>query len=279
VPNITGVYPVNAYCYYNSSPELNYPTSFTSSNVTLTDGTIDSFRIYDLDDYIEWGGDGNCNGIDCNVTIFIEIPEGSYNAFLVDARVTGRFGTNKNIDFNVWVRDFTNDTWHYWTTFTRTTPLNPSEYQFDMLTPFEINGTRYVDTDENQVVVMINMTDFDNSVMRVYHLAVTRDYNGSYAGDLRGNEELVVSSLLYQTVTTVLADEEIISKDTIANIMLLILAGLLGVVGSRKRVAWIFAAFLLLLWVILYSTSVLLTIIFIFMSLLLLYHGWKGKDD
>jgi hypothetical protein len=265
VPNITGVFPVEAYCFYNSSELIDYPDEF-DSNITLLDGEVEDLRRFDDDQRMEFIGDGNCNGVSCEAKFFIPVQEGGAEEFLADFRVNAEVWTNKQENFSFWVYDWNASNYVYWFDITKNVPVNPQNFYLEITEDFIQPGGL-------DIWVKVNVTDFDNGDLDIYHLYASRVYNGSYVGELRGSNEIVVSGggqFQYDIITS---DEPIIDTTSLFTILWIIIAVALLIFGLY---AWSGLAFIV--WAVLFFINIYISVIVIFIGLLLLFAERKKQN-
>ena len=266
VPNITGVFPVEAYCFYNSTELIDYPDSYIS-NITLWDGELDDLRRFDDGAHMSFQGDGNCNGVNCQQLFSIPVQEGGAEEFLTSFRINAGVWTNKQRIFYFYIRDYDADEWVYWFNITKNVPVNPTQYFM------EINESFIQDGGLN-LLVKINVSDFDNGDLDLYHIYASRIYNGSYVGELRGSNEIVVSAggqFQYQIIT---GDEPIIDATSLFTILFLIVA-----VGLLLFGFYIWTGFAFILWVILFSTNTYISLIIVGIGLILILSDRFRKKE
>ena len=262
VPNITGVFPVEAYCYYNSTEIIDYPDEFIS-NVTLLSGDVDDLQRFDDDQKMDFIGDGNCNGVNCEIQFYIPVQEGGATEFLADFRINAEAWTNQPIDFLFYVYDHNASSWVYWFNITKDVPVDPQNFYMDITEDFIQPGGL-------DIWVKVNVSDFDNRDLDLYHLYASRIYNGSYVGELRGSNEIVVSDggqFQYDIITS---DEPIIDATSLFTILWLIVAVALLIFGLLR---WAGLAFII--WAILFYINIYISLIIIFIGLVLLFSKKK----
>lgn len=263
VPNATGVYPVNAHCFYDVSPSYDFIVNI-DGNMSIQSAEPESFFRKDGVSTTYAGG-GVCSAAFCSTIYDFDIPPGYDTAFLDDFYAQAYFFASQGTarDYNVSVYNYDIDEWQPWYTFTQATL--PQVQQLSLNNSF-INGTT--------LRVRLRTFDFKNGLVVGDFLRITRIYNGTSVADLRGNSEVVVSKKLDNATNLIInpPPQEILSGDSILNILMLI-----GVGASLLSGFPIVAGFLIVLWVIIYSTNIYITISFLLYALYLFYSGQRGK--
>lgn len=261
VPNATGVYPVNANCFYNVTQNKDLVVA-TKGNFTIESGNIGLLEFRD-NTGIQYKGDNSCNNAFCAATFNITLPAGYNTPFLNDFRLRTKMSTTTAEDFNVTV--FNNDTglFEEWFIFNKNTANNDVEQQF-------VLNDSYVNT-ELTILVRIGSDDFDNGLLDVDLLVTNREYNGTSVVDLRGNSELVISKKLDNATTVILGDQEFVTPEVAVNILLLIGAFVAMAVNAFAGGA------LLIMWVVLYSNNIYISTLFVLFSLIVMISGRKKE--
>jgi len=264
VPNITGVYPVNARCFYNVTPEKDIVSS-SNGSFPITGG--DSFSLDFKDGFeLEYSGDNTCTGL-CEQIYTFDLPAGFDTQFLTDFFVQTNMRSEEGTLREYRVSIFNIDTGDYtfWFNFTKNTLQQTQE--FSLNNSYVSNGT--------QIQVKLNATDFKNGRVLVDNIFIRRFYNGTIVSDLRGNSEVVISKKLNNATNLIITPppQEILSGDSIINILLLV-----GIIVSAVSGAWIITSLLLVLWVILYSTSIYITITLLMIGLYSFYRAKIQKN-
>lgn len=267
VPNVTGVYPVNAFCYYNTSVIDYGVVSHARRGVTAEDGA-DYFLMDFVDgQYYRVKDEGACNNVYCSFNWSFSLPTGWHTSLLSDARLImqGYLDDDKDvIMFSV----FDGSSWVSWFNYSlKNTVFNR---QFLLSERFE-NVTN--------LTVRARAYDWDESKLFVDYFQLKLLYNGSYVGDLRGNEELVVSRGVQTIIQAVESDKELVSGAVIISIILIALVVILFFAGQYH-----IAGLLLILWTLFYGQEmeIFINVFLWFMGLLMIYWGLKhgrNKND
>lgn len=264
VPNVTGVYPVTADCFYNGS----FIQEFIEQ-IRVNETEIDDTQDFIINSYYEDGqyfdliGQGKvCNNVNCTFSIVDTLPIGWYNS-LQDYAVLTFIGKTTNAQ-TTWVDivDLNNNLTIPLFNFRKSDGIIKKEIILDgfaTLTDYELRFTTY---------------DLDGAKVRIDKLDLVITYLGSYVDDLRGNNELVVSNGLSNLVINNNEDQNFISNDLIIELIIVILALILLL--NNKLV---FGGTLILLFTILYITNIYIALVFGFISLLIIYKGYKDKKQ
>lgn len=267
VPNVTGVYPVMAYCFYNSTANIDNVCCLSQNNFTITDGSLADLSYVD-NERLGFNGQAACNNVYCSMVINVDIPTGSDTAFLTDFRALLDIETNKaGITYTISVYNDVTTNWDFW--YNLTSPVGQVALQKTLSSEHIIN--------DSTVKIRIIGFDSDGTAKTfIDRLVLSRIYNGSYVGDLRGNNELVVSNALTNMTGTVSEDVEFITGDVVISIGLLVAAILLFFAAQ-----FTIAGLLILLWSLFFGGNMeLLVQIFLWlMGFLLMYWGIKRKKD
>lgn len=265
VPNVTGVYPVNAHCFYNSSP-IRDNVVFMESDFEIEYGSIIDLLQFDDDSHIQFKGSGDCKNINCSVDFVIPMPVGFHDEFLTDFRNDIEVWTDKDRTFRVYVYDWDKAANHYLFNFTKNLPVNPANFQN------ELNDSHV--SPNSTIVISIQAYNFDGGKMRVYYNHIDRVYNGSYINDLRGNGEIVVSKGLYNISVEVSGDIEFIDSDTAILILMLVVVLFLLFVGKED-----FAGIILAFWTIIYAENIYMIILFLLLSVVMVWWGVSRRKE
>jgi hypothetical protein len=264
VPNATGVYPVNAHCFYDVSPSYDFIVNI-DTNMTIQSADTNSYAIKDGVSTIYTGG-GVCSASFCSTIYEFDIPSGYDTAFLDNFYAQAFFSATQGTarDYNMSVYNYDTAEWQPWFTFTQSTL--PQIQQFSLNNSY-INGT--------VLRIRLRTFDFKNGIIVGDFLRISRIYNGTSVADLRGNNELVVSKKLDNATNTIInpPDQEIISGETVINIIMLIGIGAMALAG------WpVVSGLIMVLWVMIYSDNIFITMVFLLFALALFYRGMKGQS-
>lgn len=263
VPNTTGVYPVNAHCFYNSTVNNDLVVSTASGSFIEAEDGTDYYLMYYVDeDYYRVKDKGECNDINCSFFFNISLPIGWYNDLLVDSRVmfTGKLDDDKD-DIHFYA--------HY---------VGGRQLLFSIIAKDVIFNEQVVLNDSfanlTTLVIEAEAFDWDNSKLFVDYLVFKRVYNGSYVGDLRGNDELVVSRGIAEIIEVIISDTPLITTAALLSMLILFVAIVL-LFTSYKVVSGL----LFMLWPVLFSEDIYITIILLFLGFVVLYRGFKEIKD
>lgn len=263
VPNITGIYPVNSYCFFNSSALRDNPT-YLDSDIEIDFGSIADLEQFDGGEYMQFKGSGECKNVNCSITLTTLLPVGFFDEFLFDFRTDVMLWTDKDRIFYFWVYDYVAMEKHVLFNFTKNLPLMPTSYQNVL--------NESVVSPNSTVVVGIDVYNFDGGKLQLYYSHFDRVYNGSYVQDLRGAGELVVSKSLYNVTLAVNQDIEFVDSGTAVLILLLVLSLFLLFIRQEA-----FSGLVLGLWTLLYSANLYITIVLLLLSVVLIWWGVSRK--
>jgi len=186
--NVTGVYPVNAHCYYNITPAYSYPLGVTlllnGTSDLKQSGLISSLSVVDgVSHTLE--GDGDCNNLYCSAYYSFELPFGWHTGTLSDARFVWIGDQDNNDEVKEFYIVAGNQTVFWFNLTVKNVIVNQ---QFVLNSSF---------SSQNNFSLLVRSYDWDGGRLRSDYLSVVRQYNGTVVSDLRGNSELVVSTGLY----------------------------------------------------------------------------------
>ena len=224
VPNVTGVYPVNAICQYDTNSIFDYVTSISFDGLATSVGSVlDDLK---LDDDIKYGVKdfSACNGINCSANFTIQLPTGWRTGQISVARLMLEVVQTKDKTV-VWFVDSpsSNQTFLWFTMTTK---------NINYIQQFDVNSTFANDTN---ITVRAVAFDFQGSQMDLDYLFHTRAYAGTTVNDLRGNEELVVSKGLVNisdTAQLILNNNiQVIEPGQFGQILLIIIMVVLLLIG------------------------------------------------
>lgn len=199
VPNVTGVYPVTAFCEYGTTTVNDVP-DHQGGNLTEALASEGLISLSPENDGIqEFEESSLCNApggavATCNWFWNITLPSGYNTSFLDDFRLWLRTYTDASEDFYYYIYNYNSSSYESIVNISNGDPTEPTTYQF-------LINTDYV-SPENHVTVMVEVEDFDNPQnLEVYDLYVSRTYNATFIQDMRGSNEIVVSNAVYnQTI-------------------------------------------------------------------------------
>lgn len=266
VPNVTGVYPVNALCSYDFDNLHNHVTEVTFDGLgesvgnTLFDLEEDDGELYGIQDF------ASCNGINCSANFTMNLPLGWYTGTLSSAKVLLEVSQTKNKNLYWYVHAPTTNETFFW--FMMDSQGVPYYEQFDL------NGSF---SGETEIIIEAVGVDYQATKMNIDYLYITRAYSGTVVNDLRGNEELVVSkgmTEIYNTVQEVSnADINIIPSTQTGQIIIIIIFFILLFTGMV-----IPASILGLAYSFIYLDGIL-TLIGSVIFAVLLYYGKVSKEE
>lgn len=271
VPNVTGVYPVNAICYYDAEIITSYPyQSYSDIPVGKPKGiTIDAGSLTDLEVIdgitMDLKGEGDCNDFYCNHTFNFSLPDGWHTDTITDHRMIIQLEQDNNDE----VKEFyikANGGEYFW--FNLTSKNVVENYQFDLNDTFS-NITSYS--------LVLRSYDWDGGKVKIDYLATSRTYNGSYVSDLRGNSELVVSDGLFNLTVTVAdfveSEISVVPDFQLEQIIIIIVFFVLIFAGYLVP-----ASMLGLAYSFIYLDG-LFTLVGAGICALILYGGWKNRKN
>lgn len=265
VPNVTGVYPVAAYCLYNTSSVKVVPVGQIVNGIPIDEGSYDNLALDD-ESHLVFLGSGVCNNLVCTYTVTFSLPPGYDSQFLYDARLFNRFETDKaGRNFNFSIRNFDTARWDAWYTVTN------GGVNDDALMQRKINGS-HVNDSNNALQVRMSVYDYDGGRSYYDYSVIYLSYNGSYVGDLRGNSEVVVSDGVNVILEEVTGDIEFVSSTAALSIIILVIAISLLFLGQEH-----FAGFFLALWAMLYSDNLYITLLVLLLSVAMIWWGVRKK--
>jgi len=277
VPNTTGVYPVNAHCFYNATiihnhvDHVDYEFTELFKEVKPDIMSVED-ALKDLDGVLlVLEGDGVCNNINCSVDFNIPLPVGWDNNLLYDGNLFVTFETdtdNRLYEFYAY-SPTSNVTVPL---FNHTSPKNtPITAQISI--KGDLNGTNLFAQDSN---ILIGVKAYNWKDKKIYfdQVEIILVYNGSYVHDLRGNDELVVSEGVASIIEVTLEDTPLVTTAALLSMFMLLVA--LFLIFTRFKV---FSGLLFMLWPVLFSEDIYITIILLFLGFLLLYRGFKEIRD
>lgn len=264
VPNVTGIYPVSSYCFFNSS-SIRDNVDYFITNITIASGELANLIQFD-NKYIEFKGDGLCKLVNCEVAFYFSLPTGFYTSFLRDFRNDIKVWTDRTSKFEVWAYNFDTDSKDNLFNFTKDSPIVPTSFQN------ELNSSHV--SPDSQVVIGIDVYNFDNGVMRVHYDHLDRVYNGSDITDLRGNGELSVSQGIYNISVEINGEIDFVDTDT--SILIILLVIVLFLLFIRQEA---FSGLFLGLWTLLYSPNIYITILFLLLSVVMIWWGISRRQQ
>ena len=259
VPNITGIYPVMAHCFYNVSTITDYVQD-TTGNYTLQAGSINDLQILD-NNSLELQAGSACNNAICERFFEFDLPAGFNTPFLNDIRLFLYADAQDAKNFNFSVFNGATGLYEEWLTITKNGPNDEVLHQLQIQGNYSVNNT---------ITVRLRVYDGTGNRLDIDLLRMIRNYNGTNLVDLRQNQELVVSQRLTNATNLIIAppDQEIISGEQTINILLLI-----GIIISAISGTWIITSLLIMIWVIFYSTNIYITITFLLLGIYTLYRA------
>lgn len=223
VPNITGVYPVTAFCEYGTTTVNDYP-DHESGNLTeasVSEGLValspenDGIQEFEESDLCVAQGGAIAT---CNHYWNITLPSGYNSGFLYDFRLWLRTHTDASEDFYFYVYNYNTSSYESLVNISNGNPIEPTTYQYP-LTPDYVN--------DNHVTVMVKVEDYDNPQnLEIYDLYTSRTYNATFIQDMRGSNEIVVSQALYnQTInldSLLDAEIQVVSSEQLGQLLLIV---------------------------------------------------------
>ena len=214
VPFTTGVYPVNAYCFYDANIIRDYVISYSITDYDKSPPSLIT-DLNNLDNEVFIISDkASCNNNNCSWNVTIEYPIGFHTDLLSDARISLVAEQTKNVNLRWWVYYPYENEFDYW--------FNMSSLGVIYSEQYVVNHSR-----ENNTEIQVGFHVFDSQgdVIDIDLLRSDRIYNGSYVSDLRGNNELVVSNRLYNTTEAIYeivnAEISVISNDQLGQFLLI----------------------------------------------------------
>lgn len=265
VPNATGVYPVNAYCFYDAELNNDYVVSYSTDDFDkaipdiITDLNELDGDIFNLQDK------GSCNNQNCSWNATIDLPIGWHTDLLSDIRVLFVGEQSKSVPLYWWVYSPNKSVYYDW--FLMDTLKTPYIEQF------VVNHSLENDT---ELVIGFDVFDSQGNSIDIDLLRIDSIYNGSYVSDLRGNNELVVSEGLQNLTVNVegltQAEISVVPEYQLAHILLIIIFVVLVFGGYL-----IPASILGLVYSFIYLDG-LLTLVVAGVCALILFKGVKDRN-
>lgn len=260
VPNVTGVYPVNALCVYDTENMKDLV------NVVLFDGLLSTHSLEDLnfDDGVEYNiiDQASCNNNNCSANFTINLPIGWYTAQLDQARILLESRMTKSQTGT-------------WSIFSPS--LNKSFFWFNQTTKDVIYLEQFVLNNsfqnDQEIIIVFEGYDFQGNQFYIDYLFMNRNYLGTTVNDLRGNEELVVSQGLVNILNNVNAPITPINSAQLG--ILLILFAILGFFMVQ---AYFFAGLLLMFLGWVYFTGLMQLILLIMGVLVIVISSFRNKS-
>jgi len=269
VPNVTGVYPVNAHCFYNSSAiehhalsvSFSEPKIYKSGDLITGLDSIDGI-FYTLE------GDGACKNIYCSANFTFSLPIGWNTDLLYKGDLFITFNTEEDKDtFEWWAYSPTSDV--KVPLFNHTAPKNVMIYK-EISLEADLNNTHVFD-DDDEIIIGFDVYNFDDKKLFLDEMEIILVYNGSYVGDLRGNDEVVVSRGSYEIQQEIFGDVEFISGEVMLQLLLLLMV--LGLILWERTT--LLGGLGLILWTILYVTELYTTILLVLLGIIFMFAGYN----
>lgn len=273
VPNITGVYPVAAYCFYGTTTITDSPDEELGN---LTE-SVSSEGIVSLSPNFEGAQEFQkssfCNDVVCGWNWNISLPSGAISPFLTDFRIILRAHTDANENFKFFVKNFNTSIYENFANYSLNNPFEPTTAQY-LLTYFE-NTSNYVKNNKVQIIMLVDDFDTTGKNMEVFDLYTSRTYNSTIIQDMRGSNEIVVSKAIYnQTINLgelLEADISVVPDEQIAQIIIIVVFFIL-IFSSLFIPASILGFFYSFIYL-----DGFLTIIGAGICALILFAGWRGR--
>ena len=264
VPNVTGVYPVNAYCFYDANVIHNYVSEYSTGDFEKAiPDTIDELNNLD-DEIITLQDKASCNNQNCTWNATIILPIGWHTNILSDIRVLLNSEQTKSVNLRWFVYYPQEDIKDYWFNQTTLGVIYNEQYV--------VNYSRKNNT---QIVVGFNVFDSQGNSIDLDLLRIDRIYNGSYVSDLRGNNELVVSNTLYNTTLAIYeivnAEINVVDDVQLEQVIIIIIFFILIFAGF-----FIPASMLGMAYSFIYLDGIL-TLVGAGICALILVGGWKNR--
>lgn len=195
VPNVTGVYPVTAFCQYGSTTVLDLPSQEWGnlSEALESEGIVslspDNDGVQEFEESPSCHASGSAVAT-CNWFWNITLPNGYDTDFLYDFRLFLRTHTDASEDFSYYLYNYNTSTYENILNISNGEPVEPTTFQY-------VINNSYV-SPTKKVTVKVMVEDYDNPQnLEVYDLYVSRSYNATFIQDMRGSNEIVVSNAVY----------------------------------------------------------------------------------
>lgn len=211
--------------------------------------------------FILYGASG-CDNKNCSYFFNLTLPLGWYTLLLEDANIIWEGYKEGGDTFNFYVHNYDTDERLFWFTLSGGGVTNQ---QFHLGSSFA-NST--------VIGVEVEAFDWDDTYLYNDFLSIIRLYNGSYVGDLRGNDELVVSKGIQNISDAVNSDIEFVNADT--SILIILLVIVLFLLFIRQEA---FSGLFLGLWTLLYSPNIYITILFLLLSVVMIWWGISRRQQ
>ena len=232
VPNVTGIYPVTAFCLYGSSQVYN---GVSNAEGNLTEALAsEGFTSLGKDELgiMEFEKSDFCNNVVCGYEYNITLPIGFHNEYLSDFRLFLRSHTDANEIFEFYVYNYNTSTDEFIYSYSNNNPVEPTTIQ----TPLNLSHL----SNNSDITIHLLVDDFDTAGknFELIDLYTSRIYNATAVADLRGGEELVVSKAINNVTInvqslsgariSVISEEQLGQFLLIAGFLILLFVGLVS---------------------------------------------------
>lgn len=251
-PNQTGVYMVNAICYYDTEGDTDFVTSSEAIDIggnliEVDSGSINDLRTINSVSHV-LKGNGDCGDNPCEYAWNVTLPIGWDSLTLREARIIWQGEQDNNDETKEFVVRHNGTDYPF---FNLTTKDVIENHQFILNSTF---------SDSTQIRVVMKVFDWDGGKLINDYLVVERVYDGAVVTDLRGNSELVISEGLSQVVTVVVdpTPEPLLDQEELVSLLLIILATLFMAFGFYP---W--GGIMFILWAVFYSPNIFISVFLI----------------